>query len=62
MILFLVTLDASRYVLDQILSGEDTEVVVEKIHDYLSNIGENIRTGTMGIEEFIIFKVSAFAA
>ncbi|KAF8507515.1 hypothetical protein BU17DRAFT_78091 [Hysterangium stoloniferum] len=46
----------SQYVLDQILSGEDTEVVVEKIHEYLATVGENVRSGKMAIEEFIIFK------
>jgi DNA polymerase alpha subunit A len=45
-------------VLDQILSGEDTEVVVEKIHEYLTTVGQNARSGKMAIEEFIIFKVS----
>ena len=32
-------------------------LVVEKIHEYLSTIGENVRSGRMGIDEFIIFKV-----
>lgn len=40
------------------MSGEATEVVVENIHEYLSTIGENIRAGKLGLEEFIIFKVS----
>lgn len=48
-----------RYVLDQILSGEMTEVVVEKIHDYLRSVGENIRAGRMKLEDFLIFKVCA---
>ena len=47
-----------RYVLNQILSGEATETVVENIHEYLSTIGENIRGNKIGLEEFIIFKVS----
>jgi DNA polymerase alpha subunit A len=51
-----------RYVLDQILSGEDTEVVVEKIHEYLSTIGENIRAGALGVDEFIVFKVCEIIA
>lgn len=51
-----------RYVLDQILSGEDTEIVVENIHEYLSTIGENIRAGTLGVDEFIIFKVCDFSS
>lgn len=57
-----MTLDTFRYVLDQILSGGDTEVVVEKIHEYLSTIGENIRAGKMSIDEFIVFKVCGSAS
>ena len=45
-----------RYVLDQILSGEATEVVVERIHEYLTEIGQNIRSGKIKLDEFIIFK------
>ncbi|KAF8585711.1 DNA polymerase alpha catalytic subunit [Ramaria rubella] len=48
--------NVSQYVLDQILSGEDTEVVVEKIHEYLSTIGDNVRGAKMSIDEFIVFK------
>ena len=47
-----------RYVLDQILSGEATETVVERIHDYLTTMGEDIRAGKVKLDEFIIFKVS----
>ena len=46
-----------RYVLDQILSGEMTEIVVEHIHEYLRSVGENIRAGRMKLEDYIIFKV-----
>ncbi|KAL4066177.1 hypothetical protein J3A83DRAFT_4433487 [Scleroderma citrinum] len=48
--------NVSQYVLDQILSGEATEVVVENIHEYLSTIGSNVRGGKIKLEEFIIFK------
>lgn len=47
----------SRYVLEQILSGEPTEVVVENIHEYLNTIGENVRGGKIKLEDFIVFKV-----
>lgn len=47
----------NRYVLDQILSGEPTEVVVENIHAYLATIGQNVRNGSTKLDEFIIFKV-----
>lgn len=45
-----------RYVLDQILSGEPTEVVVENIHEYLTTLSTSIRTDQVKVEEFIIFK------
>ncbi|KAL6306263.1 DNA polymerase alpha catalytic subunit [Sparassis latifolia] len=46
----------SQYVLDQILSGEATETVVERIHEYLTTMGEDIRAGKVKLDEFIIFK------
>ncbi|KIM44768.1 hypothetical protein M413DRAFT_442728 [Hebeloma cylindrosporum] len=46
----------SQYVLNQILSGEATEIVVENIHEYLTNIGESIRKGEVNQDDFIIFK------
>ncbi|KAG5634772.1 hypothetical protein H0H81_000834 [Sphagnurus paluster] len=48
--------NVSQYVLEQILSGEATENVVESIHDYLRTISENVREGKTKIEDFIIFK------
>ncbi|KZS94508.1 DNA polymerase alpha catalytic subunit [Sistotremastrum niveocremeum HHB9708] len=48
--------NVSSYVLQQILSGEATEVVVEHIHEYLTTVGENVRSGTTPKEDFIIFK------
>jgi DNA polymerase alpha subunit A len=46
----------SQYVLDQILSGEATEIVVERIHEYLTTIGEDVRAGKIKLDEFIIYK------
>ena len=46
-----------RYVLDQILSGEATEDVVENIHEYLTTLGQSIRSGSIKVDDFIIFKV-----
>ena len=46
----------SQYVLDQILSGEATEIVVERIHEYLTTIGEDVRGGKINLDEFIIHK------
>ncbi|KAG9097044.1 DNA-directed DNA polymerase alpha catalytic subunit pol1 [Ceratobasidium sp. UAMH 11750] len=46
----------SSYILDQILSGDDAETVVERIHEYLKLMGENIREGKVDTEDFIVFK------
>jgi len=46
----------NRYVLDQILSGEATETVVERVHEYLTTLGEDVRAGKMRMDEFIIYK------
>ncbi|KAI9573828.1 hypothetical protein HD554DRAFT_2052973 [Boletus coccyginus] len=45
-----------QYVLDQILSGEATEVIVENIHEYLATIGSNMRSGKVKVDDFTIFK------
>lgn len=46
--------------LDQILSGEATETVVERIHEYLATMSEDVRGGKIPMDEFIIFKVTSF--
>ncbi|CCM02599.1 uncharacterized protein FIBRA_04702 [Fibroporia radiculosa] len=48
--------NVSQYVLDQILSGEETETVVERVHDYLTTMGEDVRAGKIKLEDFIVFK------
>ncbi|WOO77500.1 DNA polymerase alpha catalytic subunit [Vanrija pseudolonga] len=48
--------DASATVLKEILSGDATENVVNKIHEYLTSLGETVRSGEVPIEDFIIFK------
>jgi hypothetical protein len=53
----IIDLHFLRYVLEQILSGEATENVVENIHEYLTTVGENVRGGKTKVDEFIIFKV-----
>lgn len=50
--------DASAAVLKEVLSGEATENVVAKIHDYLQSLGDSVRSGEVPIDDFIIFKVS----
>ncbi|EIW68554.1 hypothetical protein TREMEDRAFT_31892 [Tremella mesenterica DSM 1558] len=51
-----ISKDASAAVLKEILSGQATEVVVEKIHEYLTSLGETVRSGGIPLEDFIIFK------
>ncbi|KAG5716236.1 DNA polymerase alpha catalytic subunit [Termitomyces sp. T112] len=48
--------NVSQYVLDQILSGEATENVVENIHEYLRTVCDNVREGKIKVDDFIIFK------
>ncbi|GAA6059765.1 hypothetical protein JCM10212_001973 [Sporobolomyces blumeae] len=49
--------NASKQVLDYILeSDEATEVVVDQIHEYLTELGENIKGGKVPLDDFIIFK------
>ncbi|GBB91734.1 hypothetical protein RclHR1_01910018 [Rhizophagus clarus] len=46
----------SRFVLDQILSSHDREVVVNTIHTHLRQVGEDTRSGNYPINSFIINK------
>ncbi|KAF9244111.1 hypothetical protein BU15DRAFT_86076 [Melanogaster broomeanus] len=48
--------NVSQYVLEQILSGEATEIVVENIHEYLATVSSNVRTGKVKVDDFIIHK------
>ncbi|KAI8093308.1 DNA polymerase family B-domain-containing protein [Halteromyces radiatus] len=48
--------DVSNCVLSFILSKLDREEVVEQIHEYLRQVGEQIRNGEMSLEKFIINK------
>lgn len=46
--------EASQYCLDQILSGEQTELVVEKIHDYLREFATTMKDDGFPRHKFII--------
>ncbi|GAA5879617.1 hypothetical protein JCM3774_004286 [Rhodotorula dairenensis] len=48
--------DASKDVLDMILSAKATEVVIEEIHEYLTELGELIRSGQKPLDDYIIHK------
>ncbi|BFZ59720.1 DNA-directed DNA polymerase alpha catalytic subunit pol1 [Saitoella coloradoensis] len=47
--------DASQYVLNQILSGEQTETVIEKIHEYLRELSAKMRNGDFPVNKYIIY-------
>ncbi|KAK9448679.1 uncharacterized protein V1518DRAFT_417885 [Limtongia smithiae] len=47
--------DASQYVLNQILSGEQNETVVEKIHEYLRDLGEKVRAGEIAVPKYTVY-------
>ncbi|CAG8628060.1 15156_t:CDS:10, partial [Dentiscutata erythropus] len=48
--------DASRYILDQILSSSDRTAVVNNIHEYLIQLGNDIRSEKFFIDKFILNK------
>ncbi|MCO5594651.1 hypothetical protein L7F22_048684 [Adiantum nelumboides] len=48
--------NVSNYVLGQILSGAATETVVSQIHEYLTEIGNQVRESKIPLEDFIIYK------
>ncbi|POW04709.1 hypothetical protein PSTT_10205 [Puccinia striiformis] len=48
--------DASQYILEQVLSGLSTELVVEKIHEYLTELGRSVKDGKKELDDFIIHK------
>lgn len=50
--------EASSKLLNEILSGEDPEVVVKNIHDYLRELSEKMREEKIPAQKYIIFTVS----
>ncbi|CAD6916669.1 unnamed protein product [Tilletia laevis] len=46
----------SSYVLEQILSGDSTENVIARIHEYLEQMGNEVREGKIPVEDFTIHK------
>lgn len=51
--------EVSSRLLNEILSGEDPEVVVGKIHEYLRELSANMRDEKIPAQKYIIFTVSA---
>jgi len=48
--------DSGRYVLDQILSAEENEVVVAKIHTHLEQLAVTMRKDELPLEKYVITK------
>ena len=51
--------EASSRLLNEILSGEDPEVVVGKVHQYLRELSEQMREEKIPNEKYIIYTVSS---
>ncbi|KAG0633231.1 hypothetical protein HOY80DRAFT_1141570 [Tuber brumale] len=47
--------DASSHILAEIFSGDDTEVVVERIHEYLRGLAEKVRENAFPLMKYIIY-------
>lgn len=47
--------EASSHILNEIFSGDDTEVVVERIHDYLRDLSEKIREDKFPVMKYVIY-------
>ena len=50
--------EASQRLLHEILSGDDPEVVLEKIHEYLRELSGKMREGTIPAQKYVIYTVS----
>jgi DNA polymerase alpha subunit A len=48
--------DTGRYVTDQILSGQDNEVVLQNIHSHLEELAKKMRSGDLPLEKYVITK------
>lgn len=50
--------EVSSKLLNEILSGEDAEVVLGKVHDYLRELAEKMRGLTIPVQKYVIYTVS----
>lgn len=48
--------ESGKYVVDQILSGEERDVVFQNIHDHLELLSEKMRYGELSIYNYVITK------
>ncbi|KIX02849.1 uncharacterized protein Z518_08792 [Rhinocladiella mackenziei CBS 650.93] len=47
--------EASQKLLNEILSGEDSEVVLEKIHEYLHDLANKMRENAVPVQKYVIY-------
>ena len=52
-----ILLTGPSRLLNEILSGEDSEVVVEKVHDHLRELSEKMRGDAIPAQKYIIYTV-----
>ena len=52
--------EVSQKLLNEILSGEDPETVLEKIHDYLRETSSKMRENAIPSQKYVIYTVSHF--
>ena len=48
--------ESGLYILDQILSGDEKEIVVNKIHDHLEKVAAQMRGGELPLDKYVITK------
>lgn len=48
--------ETGRYVTEQILSGEDSEIVVSNIYNHLESVASRMRSGELALEKYTITK------
>ena len=48
--------DSGRYILDQILSGDEKEIVVNNIHDHIEKVAVQMRSGELPLDKYVITK------
>jgi len=47
--------EASAHILNEVFTGDEKEVVVERIHDYLRELAENVREGRLPLSKYTIY-------
>jgi DNA polymerase alpha subunit A len=51
--------EVSKKLLDEILSGDDPEVVLNKVHDYLRDLTTQMKEFKIPVQKYVIYTVSS---